>query len=119
MRRLLDAGVDSNLVAGPYGHVLQAACDPSGDVHFLPCLRLLLQRGSDVNARGGMYETALQCAAQRGKLDAVEILLEHGADASIQGGKFGSAVEAAKAEKHWHIVNFLERSIRRQRVATS
>lgn len=108
---LLDRGVSANLVAGNHGHVLQAACNPRGAVDYLPCIRLLLQQGSDVNARGGKYDTALQCAAKHGKLDAVRILLEHGADPLLSGGEFGTATEAAKAGKHWHVLNHLQRYI--------
>jgi ankyrin repeat protein len=127
---LLDLGVSSNLVAGRYGYVLQAACNPQdflyyvdyidyvgrvdymGRVDCMGCIRILLARGAEINARGGKYETALQCAAMHGKLPAVRLLIEHGADPTIRGGKYGSASRAAKEEKHWHVYNYLERYIK-------
>jgi ankyrin repeat protein len=120
VRRLLDReGVDVNLVAGKYGHILQATCKPrsSVSVNFMGCLRLLVERGSDVNARGGKFETALQCAARYGHLDAVLFLLDHGADPTVEGGKFKTASEAAREKKHWHVFNYLERYIRLGRTA--
>jgi ankyrin repeat protein len=117
VKRLLDAGVSPNFVAGRYGPVLQAACNPQGDVDYLGCVRLLLARGADVNARGGKYETGLQCAAKHGKLDAVRELLEHGADPRIEGGKYGTAENAAKELKHWHVWNYLHRYARQNHSA--
>jgi ankyrin repeat protein len=112
VERLLDLGVSSNLVAGRYGYVLQAACNPQSSVDYMSCVRVLLARGADVIARGGKYETALQCAAKHGTLNAVRLLIEHGADPTIQGGKYGTASHAAKEEKHWHIYNYLEGCIK-------
>ncbi|KAJ7637982.1 hypothetical protein DFH06DRAFT_1002097, partial [Mycena polygramma] len=67
----------------------------------------LLEHGADVNAAGGEYGSALQCAAQNGNLDIVRILIKHGADVNAAGGKHGSALEAASAEGHAEIARLL------------
>jgi ankyrin repeat protein len=49
--------------------------------------RLLLEKGSDMNAQGGIYSTALQVASSRGYEKMVRLLLEKGADMNAQAGK--------------------------------
>jgi hypothetical protein len=59
-------------------------------------VRLLLDRGADVNAQGGYYGNALQAAAQRSGNEAtVRLLLDRGADVNAQGGCYGNALQAA------------------------
>ena len=55
----------------------------------------LVKNGADINAVGGMYGTALQCAALFADIRCVRFLLDHGADVNLQGGKYGSALRAA------------------------
>lgn len=118
--RLIDVhGVSPDLVAGRYGPVIQAACNPAGDVDYMRVLRALLERGADVNARGGKYDTALQCAAKHGLLDACKLLLENGAEVDLKGGKFGDAMTAAREKKHWHVSNFLEWCKKKEHTCTS
>ncbi|KAK3946522.1 ankyrin repeat-containing domain protein, partial [Pseudoneurospora amorphoporcata] len=70
-------------------------------------VRLLLDHGADVNARGGTYDTALQAAAVGrrqgvidegggpGWLNVAKALLDYGADVNARGGKYGTALQAA------------------------
>jgi ankyrin repeat protein len=44
----------------------------------------LLNRGADVNAKGGKYGT-LQAAVHRGKEEIVKVLLDHEADLNVEG----------------------------------
>jgi ankyrin repeat protein len=85
-------------------------------VDYKSVLRVLLERKANVNAVGGKYGTALQCASKHGLVDAVQLLLEHGADPAISGGKFGSALDAAREKKHWHVFDVLERYMRKHAV---
>ena len=41
---------------------------------------MLLEKGADVNAQGGYYDTALQAASFQGREKVVEMLLEKSAD---------------------------------------
>jgi ankyrin repeat protein len=51
-------------------------------------VQLLLDKGADVNAQGGIYGNALQAASARCHKQVVKLLLDNGADdtASIQLG---------------------------------
>ncbi|KZP27544.1 hypothetical protein FIBSPDRAFT_730607, partial [Athelia psychrophila] len=61
-------------------------------------VRLLLEKGADVNAPGGYYGNALQAASEGGHDVIVRLLLEKGANVNAQGGRLGSALKAARYE---------------------
>ena len=102
---LLDEGADVNAQGGAHGSALQAALaedlDPvkitieNNQVDILCAnasqarsskreniLRLLLEKGADVNARGGLYGSALRAALANKRTDAVKLLLANGANES-------------------------------------
>jgi ankyrin repeat protein len=59
-------------------------------------LKLLIERGADVNAKTGFFGTALQAAASQGHTEAVKLLLKNGADPNLtSAGHYGSALAAA------------------------
>ena len=59
-------------------------------------MKLLLEKGADVNAQGGKYGNALQAAAFSYEgFRKMKLLLEKGADVNAQGGKHGNALQAA------------------------
>ncbi|KAK6349855.1 hypothetical protein TWF696_006118 [Orbilia brochopaga] len=104
---LLDYGANVNQIfVGHGGSALAAACR---DDRGMPTIKLLLDRGADINLRGGKYETPLQYAAKEGYLEVVKFLVANGADPSIEGGKYGTAMRAAKAKNMYPVVNFLKR----------
>jgi len=119
---LLDRGADVNLTGEKYGTALGAAaasnycndqmataldvaanltedeCAAARDAidgSWLNIVKLLLDRGADVNLTGGEYGTALGAAAFAGKVDIVKLLLARGADVNHTGWKYGPAVGAA------------------------
>lgn len=53
-------------------------------------MKLLLDKGVDVNAQGGFYCNALQAASVRGHERIVKLLLK-GTDVNAQGGLHGNA----------------------------
>ena len=109
VRLLLEKGADVNAQGGYYGNALQAASveRPSrrwfdccwrrartstrrAETTATPCrrrqrtaieavVRLLLEKGADVNAQGGYYGNALQAASARGHEAVVRLLLDKGA----------------------------------------
>jgi len=58
-------------------------------------MRLLLDKGADVNAKGEKYGSALQAASYCGHEVMMRLLLEKGANVNAKGGKYGSALQAA------------------------
>ncbi|MCJ1396289.1 hypothetical protein MMC18_009178 [Xylographa bjoerkii] len=58
-------------------------------------VRMLLQRGADVNARSGRFGNALQAAAVFGMESIVRLLLNNKADVNARGGRYGNALQAA------------------------
>jgi ankyrin repeat protein len=70
-------------------------------------VKLLLDRGADVNIQGGEYGNALQAAAYHGSPEIVKLLLDRGADVNIQGGEYGNALQAAAFEGSPKIMKLL------------
>jgi ankyrin repeat protein len=77
VRSLLDR--HPHLAVMPDGHGDQAIhhAARNGDTEIV---RLLIEHGADVNARGARGQTVLYCAGGHGHLDTLELLLGEGAD---------------------------------------
>ena len=70
-------------------------------------VRLLQEKGADVNAKGGDYDNALQAASVGGHEAVVQLLLEKGADVNAEGGHYGNALQAASRGGHEAVVQLL------------
>jgi ankyrin repeat protein len=70
-------------------------------------VRELLNQGANVNARGGLYNNALQAASCGGHGSIVRLLLDRGADVNAEGGHYGNALQAALAVMECEIVQML------------
>ncbi|KAJ7215061.1 hypothetical protein GGX14DRAFT_338766, partial [Mycena pura] len=70
-------------------------------------VHLLLEKGADINARGGEYGNALQAAAYQGNTEILHLLLEKGADINAQGGQYGNALQDAAYRGKTEIVHLL------------
>ena len=70
-------------------------------------VRLLLDKGADVNAQDGRYGTALQAASAGGYEAVVRLLLNKGADINVQDSRYGTALQAASARGHEAVVRLL------------
>jgi serine/threonine protein kinase/autonomous glycyl radical cofactor GrcA len=70
-------------------------------------VKLLLERGVDVNAEGGYYGNALQTASRSGYIEVVKLLLEKGADVKAEGGFWGDALQTASGSGHIEVVKLL------------
>ncbi|KAI0903459.1 ankyrin repeat-containing domain protein [Ustulina deusta] len=100
LQYLLDGGANTNRQGSTGKTLLQVAAE--NIQHAEEHLRLLLERGADVNGQGGEHGNALQaiCTVSRVMKDAeirgkVELLLERGANINAEGGKYGNALQAA------------------------
>ncbi|KAJ7874624.1 ankyrin repeat-containing domain protein, partial [Mycena leptocephala] len=73
---------------GKYETALQTA-SYSGNHQIV---KLLLEKGADLNAQaGGEYRMALQAASLRAHVETVALLLDKGTDLNVQGGSYGTA----------------------------
>ncbi|KAJ7476775.1 ankyrin repeat-containing domain protein [Mycena latifolia] len=90
---------DTVSVGGENGTALQAA---SGNGHE-SVVKLLIEKGADVNAQGGFFGNALQAASA----NQVQLLIKKGADVNAQGGHFGNALQAALWNGHESVVQLL------------
>ncbi|KAF6811461.1 Ankyrin repeat domain-containing protein 50-like protein 3 [Colletotrichum plurivorum] len=70
-------------------------------------VQMLLDKGADVNAQGGVYGNALQAASSSGHDNIVQMFLDKGADVNAQGGNYGNALQAASSRGHDNIVQML------------
>lgn len=99
--------------------LLSHGADPNKDENtFIPLsfaaqygqeaiVRLLLERGADVDALCGWYGSALVAACDEDQLEIVEILLDSKADINTESDLYGSPLEAAAKAGHWKLVTFL------------
>lgn len=109
--QLLDGNLNLNDIKNAYGSPLTVLAIRSDR---LPMLKILLERGVDVNMKDINNSTALHCAALHERQDCVELLLEYGADATIleeDAGEFFTALDFARMYNHTEIVEILERHV--------
>ena len=115
---------DGGAASGSYGNALQAAPhddhiqvvmhhlnNPVGNAltiasnnGYTEIVKLLLNKGADVNSGGG---ECLQAASSMGHIEIVNVLLDKGADVNSQGGRYGNALQAASSMGHIEIVKLL------------
>jgi ankyrin repeat protein len=70
-------------------------------------IKLLLERGADINAQVGLYGTALQAASAEGHEQVVEILLAKHAEVNVEFNYRRSALQEASMNGHKQIVKML------------
>jgi ankyrin repeat protein len=89
---LTDVMDDIDTSVGWAGNALcAAACRADG----ANVLRILLEKGADINWQGGKYGCALHAATACYRLENVKLLLRYGADVHAQCGHYGNALTAA------------------------
>ncbi|KAK5988527.1 Ankyrin-3-like protein [Cladobotryum mycophilum] len=121
---LLESGAGVDVRGGRYSFALQAACAfghevvesrMKTDIAFLEisfeAVKFLLHKcpGIDINARGGIFGTALQAAAYAGNTELVRLLLSQETHiiCNEHCGKYRTALNAAAIRGYWHIVDIL------------
>jgi ankyrin repeat protein len=69
--------------------------------------KLLLDKGADVNAKGGYYGNALYAASVKGHEQVVKMLLDNNTDVNTQGKYYSNALCAASVKGHKQVVKLL------------
>ncbi|KAF7343426.1 HET-domain-containing protein [Mycena venus] len=128
VRLLLAHGAEINATCGEFGSALSVAC-AEGHMHIDTALldannaidsallaeakkgctatvRLLLDKGANVNGVGGKHGSVLRAAAKNGCTEIVRLLLDKGAEIN-SGGKCGSTLDVAAEKSHREIVQVL------------
>mmetsp|Transcript_11450 Transcript_11450/g.24725 ORF Transcript_11450/g.24725 Transcript_11450/m.24725 type:complete len:168 (+) Transcript_11450:345-848(+) len=113
LERLLDKGEDIEISGGMYGETpLMYAIYKNGG--FPDAVRLLIQRGADVNATVGMQRTPLMIAAEFNRVDIAQDLIAAGADATIKYLDGRTAAGWARRYDHKQLAATLEAEEARQ-----
>ncbi|KAF7183007.1 hypothetical protein CNMCM7691_002751 [Aspergillus felis] len=89
---------------GQLGQKIRRLC---GLFVFINNSKILLEKGADVDAQGGLYGNALQAASYGGYDKIVQILLEKGANINAQGGEYENALQAASYRGLERIIQIL------------
>jgi ankyrin repeat protein len=93
-----------------FGRVIEKTPNPlyyAALVGLEDLVRLLLDKGADVNAQGGRYGNALQAASWRRHEQVVKTLLDKAADVNAQSREYGNALQAASEGGHEQVVKTL------------
>jgi ankyrin repeat protein len=75
-------------------------------------VRVALEEGARVNAKGERGVTPLACAASRGALESVTLLLESGADPDARADDGSTALGRALEAGHDDVVAALKRALK-------
>ena len=106
VHKLIDYGVDINAVDLVGWTPLYWASQGSYP-RCIDAIRLLLEHGADINARGNHDLIALHCASELGRLEIVRVLLEHGANVEAEDREGKTAYQLALARGHHNITEVL------------
>jgi len=79
--QLIEEGADVNAKSHDDGETALMASSIGGHIS---CIKMLIVRGADVNARNNRGETALMIASQTGHISCIEMLIASGADVNAK-----------------------------------
>ncbi|KAF8214454.1 ankyrin repeat-containing domain protein [Mycena galopus ATCC 62051] len=99
---LLEKGADVDVIVNNWSPIATAASGGHEGV-----VRLLINKGANVNTPAGQYGTALVSASYRGYENLVQLLIDNGADLDAQDGEYGTALMVALWSGRKKIVQLL------------
>ena len=105
MKLLMGVGANLNTLAKN-----SIACTPIGAAaagHQLEAIKMLLEKGADVNIANSHGYTVLHYAAAEGDAELARLCLTHGADKTLKGKDGHTAADIAEQKGHTDIVNLL------------
>ena len=79
-----------------------------------PTVRLLIDRGDNVNEKNGAGWTPLMDAAFVGHVGIAKMLLEHGADPTLTNNQGQTALTLARQQDRTLVIDLLEGSLTRK-----
>ena len=91
----------TNWYRDQYGHT---AIYSASATNSIECLKVLIERGANVNCRDNDGQTPLHGAAQNGHLESVSILLDNKCDFTIQNNDGYTALFRAYSEGHLEVM---------------
>ena len=94
---LMTSDLNAARLASGYGMTL---LHWASRANSLECVKLLLDRGADTDARNSAHRTPLQLAAEHGKAGAIRLLARAGADLDTQDRKGRTPLHRATYEGH-------------------
>lgn len=110
VRLLLEHGADPNQESRHSQIVVRPIHSAAADGGSVEVARLLIDAGSDVNARQPDGGTALHTAAHEGNRDLVDLLLARGADASLLMHERDTPADVAARQGHAELAERLRGS---------
>ena len=110
VKLLLDGGANTEIGAGEdaYGTPLHRACCQGN----LELVRMLLDRGAEINSENNSHDTPLCFAVGEGRLDVVSYLLDRGADPN-KGAPLADAAWEDRIEILQRLLEIAERLLER------
>ena len=97
LETLMTSQLNAARLTGAYGMTPLHWASRAGS---LACVKLLLERGAEVDARNDAHRTPLQLGAERGKAGAIQLLAEADADLDTQDRKGRTPLHRATYEGH-------------------
>jgi len=107
VKQLLNAGVDVNAKNNDYG---STALIVTSTVGHTEVVKILLEKGADVNSENKYGDTALMGAAAAGQTKIVKALLQKGANVNTKNKYGWSALMMAVKKGHTEVVNLLKQA---------
>lgn len=104
MVQLLDEGANINALKGAYKTTVLMEASVRGN---LEVMKLLIERGADINLTDKDGWTALMGATVQGHLESVSLLLKQGAEVNTRNQDGETALAMAAGMKHTDISNAL------------